>query len=321
VTGTADDPDGSTGPTPSLAGPDGGPRHFLDVDDLTAAELQGVLDRAAAVKAGTDDTRLPDHTLGMIFAKPSTRTRVSFETGMTDLGGHAIFLGPGDTQLGRGEPIRDTARALSGYVDAVMARLGAHDQIAEYADYSDVPVINGLTDDAHPCQTLADLLTVRERCGGFDGVTAAWVGDGNNVAQSFVLGAALAGLDLTVATPEGYGVDEAVLDRAAELGDAPTVTTDPEAAVAGADVVYTDVWVSMGEEDERDEKLDAFDGFQVNDDLLAGAADDVAVMHCLPAHRGEEITDAVMEGDRAAVWDQAENRLHAQKGLLLELLA
>jgi ornithine carbamoyltransferase len=292
---------------------------LLDVDDLSPAELDRVLDRAAAIKAGDDDTDLPRRTLAMLFEKPSTRTRTSFETGMTRLGGHAIFLGPEDVHLGRGEPIRDTARALAGYADAIMARLFDHGDVEELAAYADVPVINGLTDDAHPCQTLADLLTVREAFGGFDDVSVAWVGDGNNVAQSFVLGAALADLDLTVATPTGYGIDEGVLDRAAALGRAPTPVDDPAAAVDGADVVYTDVWVSMGEEDEREEKLAAFEGFQVNADLLSGT--DASVMHCLPAHRGEEITDGVIESDRALVWRQAENRLHAQVGLLVELLA
>ena len=292
--------------------------HFLDIDDLAPDELDAVLDRAAAIKAGTDGTRLPDHTLGMLFEKPSTRTRISFETGMTQLGGHAIFLGPEDIQLGHGEPLSDTSRVLSRYADAVMARLFDHEDLVEIADYADIPVINGLTDDAHPCQTLADLLTIREAYGGFDGVEAAWIGDGNNVGQSLVVGAAMVGLDLTVATPDGYGMDDAVLDQAADLGHAPDVVDDPADAVDGADVVYTDVWISMGQEDRREEKLAAFEGYQVNDDLLAGTEADV--MHCLPAHRGEEITDAVLESDRALVWDQAENRLHAQKGLLVELL-
>jgi len=292
--------------------------NLLDVDDLTRTDLDAVLERAAALKAGADDARLPDATLGMLFEKPSTRTRVSFEAGMTDLGGHAIFLGAEDIQLDRGEPIRDTARSLSGYVDGVMARLFDHEQLVEFAEYADVPVINGLTDRAHPCQTLADLLTLRERFGGFD-ADVAWVGDGNNVAQSFAVGCALAGVDLTVATPPGYGLDDDVLDRAAAVGEAPTVTHDPAAAVAGADAVYTDVWVSMGQEDEREAKLDAFDGFRVDDDLLANAPDAV-VMHCLPAHRGEEISDSVLEGERSIVFEQAENRLHAQKGLLVELL-
>jgi ornithine carbamoyltransferase len=295
-----------------------GTTHLLDVDDLTAEDLETVLDRAAAIKAGTDDTDLDRQTLGMVFEKPSTRTRTSFETAMTRLGGHAIFLGPDDIHLGSGEPVKDTARALAGYCDAIMARLFDHADAEELAAYADVPVINGLTDDAHPCQTLADLLTIRERFGGFDDVTVAWVGDGNNVAQSFVLGAALADLDLVVATPPEYGIDDDVVERAADLGSTPKFVDDPVDAVDGADVVYTDVWVSMGEEDEREEKLRAFEGYQVNDDLLAGS--DAEVMHCLPAHRGEEITDEVVESDRAVVWQQAENRLHAQAGLLVELL-
>jgi len=296
-----------------------GTTHLLDVDDLTAEDLETVLDRAAAIKAGEDDAELYRQTLAMVFEKPSTRTRTSFETAMTRLGGHAIFLGPDDIHLGSGEPVKDTARALAGYSDAIMARLFDHGDAEELAAYSDVPVINGLTDDAHPCQTLADLLTIRERFGGFDDVTVAWVGDGNNVAQSFVLGAALADLDLVVATPPEYGIDDDVLDRADELGRVPELVDDPADAVDGADVVYTDVWVSMGEEDEREEKLRAFEGYQVNSDLLAGS--DALVMHCLPAHRGEEITDEVVESDRSIVWQQAENRLHAQAGLLVELLA
>jgi ornithine carbamoyltransferase len=295
-------------------------RHLLRVDDLSAAELESVLDRAAAVKAGEDATSLERQTLAMLFEKPSTRTRLSFEVGMTQLGGHAIFLGPDDIQLGHGEPLRDTSRAFARYADAVMARLYDHADMEELAAHSSVPVINGLTDEAHPCQTLADLLTIRELFGGVDGVRAAWVGDGNNVARSFAVGCALAGVDLTVATPEGYGLGDA-LDRAAAVGDAPTVVDDPAAAVADADVVYTDVWVSMGQEDEREQKVAAFEsaGFQVNEDLLAGT--EARLMHCLPAHRGEEVTDDVVESDRSVVWEQAENRLHAQKGLLLELLA
>ncbi|MFD1640497.1 ornithine carbamoyltransferase [Halohasta litorea] len=290
--------------------------NFLDIDDLTADEVDEVLARAAALKNGEDDAQLSDQTLGMLFEKPSTRTRISFETGMTQLGGHAIFMGPEDIQLGHGEPLKDTARAMGRYVDGIMARLFSHEDAEILAEYADVPVINGLTDDAHPCQTLADLLTIRER---FDeDVQVAWVGDGNNVGQSFAIGCALAGIDLTVATPSEYPMDDAVVDRATELGSEPEIYTDPEAAIEGADVVYTDVWVSMGEEDKREEKLAAFEGFQLNEELLAGT--DAKVMHCLPAHRGEEITDAVLESDRSIVWDQAENRLHAQKALLVELL-
>ncbi|MFB6310450.1 MAG: ornithine carbamoyltransferase [Salinirussus sp.] len=290
---------------------------FIDVDDLTREELGAVLDRAAALKAGAGPAARPaplsGATLGMIFEKPSTRTRISFETGMTQLGGHAIFLGPDDIQLGHGEPIKDTARAVSRYVDFLMARMFDHGDVVELAEYATVPVINGLTDDAHPCQTLADLLTIRERF-GFD-ASVAWVGDGNNVAQSFILGAAMVGLDLTVATPEPYAVDEGVLDRAEKLGTAPETTRDPEAAIAAADVVYTDVWVSMGQEDKRAEKLAAFEGFQITAERLG----DRALMHCLPAHRGEEITDEALESETALVWEQAENRLHAQKGLLVWL--
>ncbi len=296
-------------------------RHFRDVDDLTPDELNAVLDKARDLRDGNEGARpLSDRSLAMLFEKPSTRTRVSFEAGMTELGGHAVFLGPEDTQLGRGEPLKDTARALSGYVDGIMARVFDHAHIEELAAYADVPVINGLTDDAHPCQTLADLLTIADRFGDLEGRTAAWVGDGNNVAQSFALGCAMAGVELTVATPPKFGIGPDVLDRAAAVGRQPATTTDPAAAVADADVIYTDVWVSMGEEDERREKLAAFDGFQVNESLLAHAPDDAVVMHCLPAHRGEEITDAVIESDRAIVWAQAENRMHAQKGLLSRLI-
>ncbi|MDZ7731528.1 MAG: ornithine carbamoyltransferase [Natrialbaceae archaeon] len=294
------------------------PQHFLDIDDIDAAELDQLLDRAERLKAeradGAMEATLPGHTLGMIFQKPSTRTRVSFETGMQQLGGQAIFLGSDDIQLGHGEPLKDTARTLSRYVDCLMARVFTHEHVEVLAEYATVPVINGLTDDAHPCQTLADLLTIREAMGGLSDVSVTWIGDGNNVAQSFAIGCAIAGIDLTVVTPSGYGIDESVLDRAADLGAAPTTSTDP-AAVAGADVIYTDVWVSMGQEDERDTKLADFDGFQVNESLLEHAPG-ARVMHCLPAHRGEEITDAAIEDGRSIVFDQAENRLHAQKALL-----
>ncbi|WP_255169196.1 ornithine carbamoyltransferase [Natrononativus amylolyticus] len=301
----------------------GAPRHFLDVDDLSRSELFAVLDRAAdyklAQQRGESHADLAGQTLGMLFQKASTRTRVSFETGMTQLGGHAVFLGADDIQLGRGEPLKDTARALSRYVDCVMARVFKHENCEVLAEYAEVPIVNGLTDDAHPCQTLADLLTIRECFGDLEEVSATWVGDGNNVAQSFVLGCALAGIDLTVATPAEHGVDEGVLERAADIGTAPTITTDPVEAVSDANVVYTDVWISMGQEDERDMRLRRFDGYQLNDELLAHT-DDAAVLHCLPAHRGEEITDAVLEGENSVVWDQAENRLHAQKALLGWLL-
>ena len=291
-------------------------RNLLDIDDLTPEQLHDVLDRARELKGSYEGNEQPleDQTLAMVFEKPSTRTRVSFETGMTKLGGHAIFLGPDDIHLGHGEPVRDTARAISRYADFIMARVFDHADAVELAEFATVPVVNGLTDDAHPCQTLADLLTIRERFGGLD-VDVAWVGDGNNVCQSLVLGAAMTDIDLTVATPEGYEIDEGVRRRAMGLDGPPEETDDPEAAVAGADIVYTDVWVSMGEEDRRQEKLEAFDGFQLTRNLVG----ERPVMHCLPAHRGEEITDDVLESDEAVVWDQAENRMHAQNGLLVWL--
>jgi ornithine carbamoyltransferase len=291
-------------------------RNLLDIDDLTPEQLHDVLDYARELKDSYEGNEqlLEDQTLAMVFEKPSTRTRVSFETGMTKLGGHAIFLGPDDIHLGHGEPVRDTARAISRYADFIMARVFDHADAVELAEFATVPVVNGLTDEAHPCQTLADLLTIRERFGGLD-VDVAWVGDGNNVCQSLVLGAAMTDIDLTVATPEGYEIDEGVRRRAMGLDGPPEETDDPEAAVAGADIVYTDVWVSMGEEDRRQEKLEAFDGFQLTRNLVG----ERPVMHCLPAHRGEEITDDVLESDEAVVWDQAENRMHAQNGLLVWL--
>jgi len=293
---------------------------LLDVDDLSPERLRRVLDRAAALKAETTGEELPRATLTMLFEKPSTRTRTSFETGMTQLGGHAVFLGPDDVGLGGREPVRDIARALAGYADGIMVRLFDHADAETVAEYADVPVINGLTDRAHPCQALADLLTLREAFG--DGpATVAWVGDGNNVARSFAVGAAMLGHEVRVATPAAYGLGEETLARAAGHPGSVTTVDEPSEAVAGADAVYTDVWVSMGEEDEREAKLAAFEdgGYQVNEALLSHAPD-ARVLHCLPAHRGEEITDAVVEGERSLVWQQAENRLHAQKGLLVELL-
>jgi ornithine carbamoyltransferase len=297
--------------------------HFLQIDDLSGDELAELFSTAAELKvahrAEKSHAVLPNRSLAMLFEKPSTRTRVSFEAGMTQLGGHAVYLGPETTHLDHGEPVADTARALSRYVDAVMARVFDHGALEAMAASSSVPMINGLSDAAHPCQTLADLFTIYEQFGGFEDVSVAWVGDGNNVGQSFAVGAAMAGVDLTMATPEGYGPEEEVLARADACGAAPEVVRDPEAAVEGADVVYTDVWVSMGEENEREAKLGDFEGFQVDDDLLA-AAPEASVMHCLPAHRGEEITGDVLEADRSMVWEQAENRMHTQKALLVRLL-
>lgn len=298
-------------------------RHFLTVDDLDEGELAALLNEAASMKADPDayDATLDQQTLAMLFEKPSTRTRVSFETGMTQLGGHAIFLGPDDTQLSRGEPLRDTARALSRYVDVIMARVYDHGDLAELAAHANVPVVNGLSDRAHPCQTLGDLLTIREHVGELSEATVAWIGDGNNVAQSLAVGCALADVDLRVATPDGHGLDDEVLDRASGAGARPELTSDPREAADGADVVYTDVFVSMGEEGRREEKLGEFDGYSVTRELLDAGDSESLAMHCLPAHRGEEITDGVMESDRAVVWDQAENRLHAQKALIRRMVA
>ncbi|GGN05435.1 ornithine carbamoyltransferase [Halarchaeum nitratireducens] len=294
--------------------------NLIDIDDFDVPQLHRVLDTAAALKAGEEEppAHLDGASLGMLFERPSTRTRVSFEVGMTELGGHAVFLGKDDIQLGRGEPIKDTARALSGYVDGVMARVKTHEDMLELAEYADVPVINGLSSEAHPAQTVADLLTIREHC-GFEDTTVAWVGDGNNVGASFLVGAAMVGLDVAAATPKGYEFNPDAVERAEAYDGDVTIGHDPDAGVADADIVYTDVWVSMGEEERRAEKVADFAGFQLNEELLA-KTDDAAVMHCLPAHRGEEITDEVMESDRELIWAQAENRLHGQKGVLVELL-
>jgi ornithine carbamoyltransferase len=296
------------------------PQQVLDVDDLSVETFHAVLEDAAAyeqsLSAGNPHRDLPEHTLGMLFEKPSTRTRMSFETGMTQLGGHAVFLGPDATHLGHGEPLKDTARALSGYADALAIRTFEHDALETIAAYADVPVVNALTDDAHPCQALADLLTIKGAFDGFEDVSVAWVGDGNNVAASFAIACAMAGVDCTIATPEAHALDDAVLERAAAVGPQPTVTHDFDAAVADVDVVETDVWVSMGEDDD---KRDAFDGWTVTADVLDAA--DAKLMHCLPANRGEELTDDAIESERSLVWQQAENRLHVQKALLVELLS
>lgn len=293
-------------------------RHLLSMADLSREELLSILDRAERLKTGQETGELSRKTLGMIFQKPSTRTRVSFEAGMTQLGGHAIVLTPNDLQLGRGEPLKDTARSLSRYLDAITARVFDHRNLVELARYASVPVINGLTDQENPCQALGDLLTIRGVFDGFEDVHVAWIGDSNNVCRSLILGCSLADVSMTVANPPGYEVSDGILARAAEIGSAPRLTNDPKAAVSDADVVYTDVWISMGQEDRRDKRLDDFEGFRINEELLDGV--DVKVMHCLPAHRGEEIAETVLESERSIVFEQAENRLHAQKALLIELL-
>ncbi|CAB3389801.1 ornithine carbamoyltransferase [Kyrpidia spormannii] len=304
-------------------------RDFLDLADFTPEELRGLLRLAAVLKekqkAGERVQPLTGKTLGMIFEKSSTRTRVSFEVGMVQLGGHALFLSSRDTQLGRGEPIPDTARVLSRYVDGIMIRTFSHESVRELAEYATVPVINGLTDLHHPCQVLADVMTILEHKGRLEGVTVAYVGDGNNMANSWLVGAPLFGMNLRVATPPGYECDSGVVDRAKELaaraGTEISLVHDPREAVAGADVIYTDVWASMGQEAEREERLRAFAGFGVTVALAAHAAPDYLFMHCLPAHRGEEVAAEVIDGPHSVIFDEAENRLHAQKAILVATMA
>ncbi len=304
-------------------------KHLLSMQDLSPNEIEAILDKAEGLKEklrrGEPHELLQGKTLGMIFEKPSLRTRVTFETGMTQLGGHAIYLAPADIQLGKRESVPDAARNLSRWVDAVMARLFKHDIIVELARHSSVPVINGLTDLHHPCQTLGDLLTIREHKGKLRGLKLAWVGDGNNVCNSLLLGCTLVGMNISAVCPHGYEPDANVMTQAkknAEKSGAKLeLLTNPKKAVAGADVIYTDVWVSMGQEKEAKRRMRAFEGYQVNAQLLKLAKPNVIVMHCLPAHRGQEITDEVIDGPRSVVLDQAENRMHAQKALLVSLLA
>ncbi len=295
-------------------------RHFLSLDDLGADGIRDVIQTAIDLKAapvGANGWPLAGRTLGMLFEKASTRTRVSFEAGMTQLGGHAIFLSPADTQIGRGETVEDTARVLSRMVDAIMIRNHSHATLERFAAYSRVPVINGLTDQLHPCQLLADLQTYTEHRGVIAGATVAWVGDGNNMCHSYINAARILGFDLRIAAPDGYGPEAVIL----QAGGARIACFDnARDAVAGADLVVTDTWASMGEEDARDARLQAFAGYQVDAELMAAAADDALFMHCLPAHRGEEVAAEVIDGPASVVWDEAENRLHAQKALLLHLL-
>jgi ornithine carbamoyltransferase len=287
-------------------------RSFTRVSDWTGAELETVLDLAAELKAEPRQPLLPGRSLGMIFHKPSTRTRVSFEVGMTQLGGHALNLAADDLQLARGEGLRETAIVLSGYLDAIMVRTYAQADVDELAAHAAVPVINGLTDATHPCQALADALTIRERLGGTDGVRVAYVGDGNNVLHSLAAVANRLGMSVVAATPPGFEPDAEEAERAGGIA----VTHNPIEAVRDADVVYTDVWTSMGQEGERERRLRAFRGFTIDERMLARAAPAAIALHCLPAHYGEEITEDVLYGPQSAVWDEAENRLHAQKALL-----
>ncbi|MFV3333753.1 ornithine carbamoyltransferase [Pseudomonas sp. NY15437] len=295
-------------------------RHFLSMLDYTTDELLGLIRRATELKGLRDRgvlyEPLKNRVLGMIFEKASTRTRISFEAGMIQLGGQAIFLSPRDTQLGRGEPIADAARVMSRMVDAVMIRTFAHSNLIEFSENSRVPVINGLSDDLHPCQLLADMQTFHEHRGSIAGKTVAWIGDGNNMCNSYIEAAIRFDFQLNVACPEGYEPNATLM---AQAGERVKIFRDPREAVAGAHLVSTDVWASMGQEDEAAARLRLFQPYQVTRALLDGAAADVLFMHCLPAHRGEEISEDLLDDARSVAWDQAENRLHAQKALL-ELL-
>jgi ornithine carbamoyltransferase len=296
-------------------------RHFLTLLDFSPAELATLIDRAIEMKrehkAGMDQRAFPGAVLGMVFAKSSTRTRVSFEAGMAHLGGHAMFLSPQDTQLGRGEPIEDSARVISSMVDIVMIRTFGHDIVETFAAHSSVPVINALTDDYHPCQLLADMQTYVEHRGSIAGKVVTWVGDGNNMAQSYINAAHQFDFELRIACPEGFEPRQDLLD--ANAGRV-SILRDPLEAAGGADLVVTDVWASMGQEEEQKAREAAFAGYQVNEELMSRANDGALYMHCLPAHRGEEISAGLMDAPDTVVWDEAENRLHAQKALLETLL-
>ena len=296
-------------------------RHFRTLLDLGSDELAALLDRADVLKADRLESRaLAGKTVVILLEKSSTRTRVSFEIGIHELGGLPVTLVTKDTQLGRGEPIADTARVLSGYAHAIVYRTFAHDNVVELAACASIPVINGLCDTYHPCQLLADLQTVREEHGRLEGVRVAWIGDGNNVAHSWILAAALTGLSLRLASPKGYRPDAKIVERARERGADVEVLEDPREAATGARVITTDVWASMGQEAESAARVEAFRGFCVDEGLMSVATDDAIFLHCLPAHRGEEVTAGVIDGSRSRVWREAENRLHTQKALL-ELLA
>lgn len=297
-------------------------RDILSIADLSSEELSYLLQFAQKLKKGVEQPKI-NKVLGLLFYKASTRTRVSFSVAMYHLGGQVIDLNPKVTQVGRGEPIEDTARILDRYLDVLAIRTFAQKDLETFAKYADIPIINALSDLEHPCQILADLLTMQECFGSLLGKTLTYVGDGNNVAHSLLLGGALAGVNVRVATPQGYQPDIEIVEQAKKLamnGTEIVITDDPIAAVSGANAVYTDVWASMGQEDSANTRIPLFQPYQVNDKLMSHADSEAIVLHCLPAHRGEEITNSVMEGKQSLVWDQAENRLHAQKALLACLL-
>ena len=299
-------------------------KHLLKLLDLSGEQITELLNLGDQLKYeqkhGIDHQRLKGQTLGMIFQKSSTRTRVSFEVGIHQLGGTGLFLSANDLQIGRGEPVQDTARVLSRYLDGVMIRTFAQQEVEDLAKVGSIPVINGLTDFCHPCQVLADLMTVREHKGGLAGLKLCYIGDGNNMANSLIVGGLKVGMNVSVATPKAYQPDGTVLSFASAYGDKFSLTDDIHAAAAGADVVFTDVWASMGMEGEAQQRRAAFTGYQVNDELLSVCARDVMVQHCLPAHRGEEITESVFEAHANEIFDEAENRLHAQKAVMVKLM-
>jgi ornithine carbamoyltransferase len=296
-------------------------KDILTLIDLTKADFDMLFERAATlkkrVKDGVADRSLSGKTLGLIFEKPSTRTRVSFEGAMAQLGGTPIFISTKDTQISRNEPVRDTARVLSRYLDGLAIRTYSQDILKEFAEFATIPVINALTDLFHPCQVLSDIMTVIEYKGGYKDLKIAWVGDGNNVAHSWINAAAVLGLNLVLACPDGYLPDRDVMEKAMKrnIGEI-VLSTDPLEAVKNADVIYTDVWASMGQESELDGRRRTFEPYQLNNSLLKSAAENVIVMHCLPAHRGEEISEDVLEGPNSVVWDQSENKLHMHKAIL-----
>ena len=296
-------------------------KHFIDIDDHSFEELQGIIDNAIALKkshkSGEINESLKNKTLAMIFDKSSTRTRVSFEAGMTQLGGHSLFLSEKDIQIGRGEPITDSAIVIGSMVDAVMLRVSSHEDILTFAKHANTPVINALSDQSHPCQMLADLMTYQEHRGSIKGKKVVWIGDGNNVCQTYMQAAEIFGFDLIISTPKGYAVAQ---DFVYKYQNNISYSSNPVVACQGADLVATDVWASMGMESEQKARELAFKDFQVNLQIMSVANENALFMHCLPAHRGEEVSADVIDGKQSVIWDEAENRLHAQKALLLYLI-
>ncbi|NIP66629.1 ornithine carbamoyltransferase [Candidatus Bathyarchaeota archaeon] len=302
-------------------------RDLLSVADLSPDEIFSLLETTQKLKSSAQNMGelLSGKILGLLFEKPSTRTRASFEAAMMQLGGEVIYMRPDELQLGRGEPVKDTARVLTDYLDALVLRTHRHQTLVKFAEYCNIPVINGLSDLEHPTQILCDMYTILEAKGQLEGLDLAWIGDGNNVCHSWLLGASLMGMNISVATPRGYAPHREILERATKLAEGSSSkvnsTTDPQKAASNADILYTDVWISMGQEEEKEKRLRAFRGYQINQELLRAAKEDAIVMHCLPAHRGMEITEAVLEGDRSVVWPQAENKLHGARAILTEILS